>query len=148
MGASLTLRCLDRIKIMSRLRVLFAWLLLAAIPLQGLAAASMLFCGMGPLHGAKVQAQAVAVAVASHDHAAHGHADAAKADQGTQLQSQSQLPDSSHKCGVCASCCHGVAITGTQLLVAIAPLPPADAAEPFVLIHPRPSTVPDKPPRA
>ena len=135
---------------MLRLRLLFAWLLLAAIPLQGLAAASMLFCGMGPLHGAQVQSQAKTTsnttATGAHDHASHSHGEVAKVEKAA--EASSQLPDSSHKCGVCASCCNGVAITATPLLVAIAPLPPAKAAEPFVLIHPRPSQVPDKPPRA
>lgn len=144
MGGSPTLRCLARINFMLRLRLLFAWLLLAAIPLQGLAAASMLFCGMGPDHGAQHQAQPVSVAADGHEHASHQHLEVVTADQDKQLQ----LPDSSHKCGVCASCCNGVALTATPLLVAIAPLPPAHAAEPFVLLHPWPSTVPDKPPRA
>jgi hypothetical protein len=127
---------------MSRIRLLLAWLVLAAIPLQGFAAASMLFCGSGQRQQSQVQVHASA----GHDHAAHGHGPAAKVGQAA--DSATQLPDSSHQCGVCASCCHSAAITETPRAIALAPPPQSRAAEPFVLIHPRPSTVPDKPPRA
>lgn len=131
---------------MSRIRLLFAWLVLAAIPLQGFAAASMLYCGMGPLHGAQQQTQVNRMAAGEHDHSAHSHTGVAKVEKNA--DSKSQLPDSSHKCGVCASCCNAVAITATPRPVALAALPQTGAAEPFVLIHPRASPVPDKPPRA
>jgi hypothetical protein len=115
---------------MSRFRLFLAWLIMAAIPLQGMAAASMLFCGMGAHHGpAQVAVQAEA---GHHDHAQHGK----------------KSPDSSHKCPVCASCCHGAAIAQFASLAVLAPAPQAESAEPFVLIHARPSPVPDKPPRA
>ena len=39
---------------MSRIRIFLVWLVIAAVPLQGLAAASMLFCGTGP-YGAVAQ---------------------------------------------------------------------------------------------
>jgi hypothetical protein len=130
---------------MSRFRLFLAWLIMVAIPLQGMAAASMLYCGMGAYHGpAQVAVQAQAE---HHDHAQHGHADvtqAKKADAGA----DKKAPDSSHKCPVCASCCHGAAIAQFPSLAVLAPAPQAEPAEPFVLIHARPSTVPDKPPRA
>lgn len=140
--ASLMLRCLTKIKSMSRLRLLFAWLVLAAIPLQGFAAASMLFCGMAPGHHAQAQAQATV----HHDHAAHSHAQVVKT--GKAADAKSKVPDSSHQCGVCASCCHSAAIVETPRLLAPAPLPQAEVAAPFVAIDLRPSPVPDKPPRA
>ena len=128
---------------MSRIRLLFAWLILAAIPLQGFAAASMLFCGMGAPHQqVRVQAQVAS----QHDHAAHRHAQTVTAER--QADTKAQLPDVTHTCGVCASCCHSVAISQTPASLATASLPQAEAAEPFVLIHRRPSPVPDKPPRA
>jgi hypothetical protein len=142
----LILSLVAKINLMSRFRLLFAWLVLAALPLQGFAAASMLYCGMGPLHGAQEQTEVNGNAASDHDHATHTHTGVAKVEK--TADSKSQLPDSSHKCGVCASCCNAVAITTTALPVAIASLPQTDAAEPFVLIHPRASPVPDKPPRA
>jgi len=141
---------------MSRFRLFLAWLIVAAIPLQGLAAASMLFCGPGPHHPAAQVAAAqheklmgAADAQSTHDHAKHSHA----ADLQVKAKSAGddvgkKLPDVTHKCAVCASCCSIVAITEFPPLVAFAPVPQADLAEPFVLIHARPSSVPDKPPRA
>lgn len=130
---------------MLRIRLLFAWLVLAALPLQGFAAASMLYCGMGAAgHGAAAQVQAMTPD--HHDHAAHNHAPVAKVEK--TADGKAQLPDSSHKCGVCASCCSSAAITETPRVLAITQLPQSEAAAPFVPIHPRPSPVPDKPPRA
>ena len=135
---------------MFRIRLLFAWLVLAAIPLQGFAAASMLYCGMGPGHGAQVQPRSASSDRTNdhHDHAdgAHSHAKVEKVDKS--LDEKAQLPDSSHKCGVCASCGHSAAMTETPRSLAVTSMPQARAVAPLVLIHPRPSPVPDKPPRA
>lgn len=128
---------------MSRIRLFLAWLVLAALPLQGFAAASMLFCGTGERQQAQVQPHAPD----QHDHAAHGHGPVQPKQAQQGADSTAQLPDASHQCGVCASCCHSAAITETPRVLALAPPPQAEAAEPFVLIHPRPSPVPDKPPR-
>ena len=135
---------------MSRIRFLLAWLLMAAIPLQGLAAASMLYCGMGMAH-APVQGQ-VAVSTGTavsggHDHSQHGHAAPAKVVKAAG-DTAKKLPDAAHKCPVCASCCNLVAITEFPLLAIMAPASQAELDEPFVLIHARPLPVPDKPPRA
>ena len=129
---------------MLRLRILFAWILMAALPMQGFAAASMLFCGMGAQH------QHTAEASAPHDHAAmHGHT--TSVEQG-HAQAADLTPgastDTGHKCSICAACCNGVAIVGVNYVVAMAPAPQVELAEPFVLIHALPSPVPDKPPRA
>lgn len=137
---------------MSRFRLFLAWLIVAAIPLQGLAAASMLFCGPnhGPAPMAAVQHEQHVhdgAAPAQHDHSKHvdaGEVQAKKAGD----SAGTTLPDASHTCGACASCCHSVAIAQFPELVAFAPVPQAELAEPFVLIHTRPSQVPDKPPRA
>ena len=125
---------------MSRLRLLFAWLVLAALPLQGFAAASMLFCGAG------LETKVQSSAPSQHDHGAHSHAEALKVEKST--GAGAQLPDASHTCGVCASCCHSAAITQTPRVLEMASLPQTAAAEPFVRMHARPSPVPDKPPRA
>jgi hypothetical protein len=130
---------------MSRFRLFLAWLVLAAIPLQGLAAASMLFCGMGEHHAAAAVAKHDGAG--EHDHSQHSHATEGELEQAT-VDTGKNLPDTSHKCPVCASCCSSVAITEFPQLAAFEPLPQAESAEPFVLIHARPSQVPDKPPRA
>ena len=135
---------------MIRFRFLMLWLLMAAVPLQGLAAASMLYCGMGVQHGA---AQSMAVAAtsvpdpASHDHE-RDHGAMAKADKSADGQQQlQQLPGANHECSVCAACSNAVAITTVASSVGAMPLPQAELAEPFVLIQRRPAPVPDKPPR-
>ncbi len=138
---------------MSRFRLFLAWLIVAAIPLQGLAASSMLFCGMGQQHAL---AQVVAAqadmdergntARAGHDHSKHSHVSVAQAKETD--NAGKKLPGAAHKCAVCASCCNVVAIIELPQVVASAPVPQAELAEPFVLIHARPSQVPDKPPRA
>jgi hypothetical protein len=141
---------------MSRFRLFLAWLIVAAIPLQGLAASSMLFCGMGGHHAPAQFTAAQAgmdsradTASVEHDHSKHSHAgDGQTKKTDNAGKAGKKLPDTAHKCAVCASCCNIVAITEFPQLVAFAPVPQAELAEPFVLIHARPSQVPDKPPRA
>lgn len=101
----------------------------------------MLFCGTGE-HHAPTQ-----VIVDQHDHSEHGHADEVPSKQAVD-DTGKKLPNLAHKCSVCASCCSIVALTEFPQLVAFAPVPQAELAEPFVLIHARPAQVPDKPPRA
>lgn len=138
---------------MSRIRLLLAWLVMAAIPLQGLAAASMLYCGMGPSHTASAAAgtqahhSSGAPTISGHDHAAQLPMAPSEVSP-TGHDVTSKLPDATHKCGVCASCCHSVAIAELPQLAVFAPVPQLELAEPLVLIHARPSPVPDKPPRA
>jgi hypothetical protein len=141
---------------MSRLRLLLAWLLMAALPLQGFAAASMLFCGNESQH-AHAQALTVGASGADeawsglhgagqHDRAGHQHASSKHPQHGE--KSAHSMPDATHKCSVCAACCNCVALVSTAHALALAPAPQADLAEPFVHINARPSPVPDKPPRA
>ena len=94
------------------------WLVALAIPLQGLAAATMLSCGPG--HHGMMAAEAMQSA-ATHDHAAHGHAafsgehadDAAgPTDLGASaaaVEDKSAAKDlhqlAKFKCSACAACC-------------------------------------------
>ena len=159
---------------MSRLRSIFAWLLMAAVPMQGFAAASMLYCGASDArHGFGQVRQVVAPdplrapaasASPAHDRAAHTHAQSGHGalehatsapvvhDQGTGagpgVATGQTSPDAGHQCSVCAACCNGVAIFEVPHVVAMAPGPQAEPAEPFVRIHARATPVPDKPPRA
>jgi hypothetical protein len=127
---------------MSIFRLLVAWLVLAALPLQGMAAASMLYCDQA--------AAAVAVAAthgehADHDHGHHqasahdghaaGQADAAGAGHGD------------HKCPICALC-QVVAIPETTPVLPWADSPSAELPQPRVLALTRAPPRPDKPPRA
>jgi len=126
------------------LRILFAWLLIAAVPMQGFAAASMLWCGMGAQH------QHAAEASEPHDHATrHSHtSDAAQGVAHAADAAHGVPADNGQKCSICAACCSGVALVGMDQVLAMAPAPQAELAEPFVLIHTLPTPVPDKPPRA
>jgi hypothetical protein len=129
-----------------------AWLLLMAIPLQGLAAASMLYCGPA----ANAQAQQAQVAGEHHRHDAHGSSAAAHdhaehhqvASDTGQQSGGTTLPDDGHKCSICAACCHAAAINETPRMLTFSAAPQTNWAEPFVLVHSRPTPVPDKPPRA
>ena len=144
---------------MSILRLVIAWLVMAALPLQGIAAASMLFCDQA--------AHSTTSQPSGHDHAAHGHGEAhdhashARAgDDGAQPDSKlsqaqgdttktgSGMVDDGHACPICASCCNLVALseTPTLSLDGAAPMSPPlqDAARVFT----RHAPTPDKPPRA
>ena len=142
-----------RIAAMVRLRLLLAWLLLAALPLQGFAAATMLFCGQAPR---------VLTAVAPANHGGHddqaSHADhrrAAGHDDATAHATDDGPPghaphvaDAGHGCNLCAAACHAVGIASEPAALAFSPAPQVPQAEPFQRFASRPAPVPDKPPRA
>jgi hypothetical protein len=137
---------------MARFRMFLACLLLVAIPLQGLAAVSMLFCGSsGPAH------QSAAVAQEHHDqshsaatggdHAMHQHAGHDEATSKAEQQTGGpSLPDPGQSCSVCAACCNSVAISETPNVPTLSPAQ-SISAEPLDAVYSRPSPVPDKPPR-
>lgn len=131
---------------MSVLRLFVAWLMMAALPLQGFAAASMVFCSE---HHAAATSPAEGYATSGeHDHACHSHGVKAQADNAVDESAEAELPDATHKCGICASCCHSLAIAQNVRWSAFSPVPQAESAEPFLLIRTTPATVLDKPPRA
>jgi hypothetical protein len=133
---------------MSRIRLILAWLVMAALPLQGFAAASMLFCGGGPAarasqahghashpgHGDHAH-HAAAPSDSGHDHAAHADAKAGDDKQG-------------HACAVCASCCQVVAVNSFEPSPQVTAPPGAQPPHPHVRVATRTATLPDKPPRA
>ena len=134
-------------------RTLFVWLLVLAIPAQGMAAATMASCG--PNHHEGTPARA-AMSVAS-EHAHHGDslsvhgldagavADAASANGHTGAEKASQAGQK--KCSACASCCSLGALLSTV------PVVPATDAAPTVFFTAVPSVDavavdgPDRPPR-
>ena len=135
---------------MAKLRIRFAWLLLAAVPLQGFASVSMQLCEGNAVHSA-LELSSSGLLDAGHEMAlggatAHDHADGA--DVSHSGDEHGDLPGSGHKCGVCASCCHGAAITSSTPILALSPIPEAGLSGPFVQIHSVSVQVPLKPPRA
>lgn len=105
------------------LRIVLAWLLAAALPLQGYAAQAMLFCA--PAHH-QATVEAPMHEGHSHDHEAMGHADpedaaAAQAGDDGPAGSGSQA----QKCSVCASCCSASAPATALTIVGIQPQPEA-----------------------
>jgi hypothetical protein len=138
---------------MQRFRHLLLCLMMLALPLQGFAAASMLYCGVGAGSPAEVGQMET---VTSHHHTAeavdmqHDHSGFGQTSHAAEPapDNQKHLPDASHKCGVCSACCSVVAISGFLHTVEVQPSPKADLVELFVLIHTVPSRLPKKPPRA
>ena len=135
------------------LRHLLLCLMLLALPLQGFAAASMLYCGMGADHAAKAEQmdmssshhQMADAMGMQHDHSKH--------DKTTQTTKQSpdgekQLPDAAHKCGACSACCNIIAISDFPQTVKPQPVSQAVLTEFFVSIHSAAPRLPEKPPRA
>lgn len=111
------------------IRTLLIWLLVLAVPSQGVAAATLSFCGPNHHHraGAAPQMQLAAL----HDHARHDGTAATKhkhpptaalADQDSSAAAVSvgsaKFSDTSnHKCSACASCCSVGAILSSLLAV-------------------------------
>lgn len=90
-------------------RIALMWLIALAVPLQGFAATSMLFCA--PAHEAAAHHEHP-----GHDHVQHGHAHHAAAPDAhasagmnhDDAGAQSADKSSATKCSVCASCCSAV----------------------------------------
>lgn len=128
------------------LRLLLIWLTALALPVQGVAAATLAHCG--PSHQ-RMHAHASAHANAhahAHAHAnAHGHGQAQALAYGADPGSQADL--ASYTCGACASCCTGLALLSPGLHVP-EPLPVVPA---FAVLVPGIDDVaqsgPDRPPR-
>ena len=155
-----TTACFTKLKVkckihvyMSRFRYLLLCLMMLALPLQGFAAASMLYCGMGAGHTAKAKqmnmssshyTMADAMGM-QHDHSKHDKI--AQTDEQSP-DGQKQLPDATHKCGACSACCNIIAISDFPQTVKLQPVSQAVLTEFFVSIHSAASRLPEKPPRA
>lgn len=119
-----------------------------ALPLQGFAAASMLYCAENTDHHA-TQAQALQTVgpaeSSATDHAAHEH-HTAQAEPAH--DTPSKLPDAAHKCGVCAACYNTLGTTSPPLAVTAYATPDTRHLEPLVQAYAAPLRLPEKPPRA
>ena len=116
---------------------------MAAVPVQGFAAGSMLLCAAATHevagHGAQAGAQL------QHDHTTHTHDAGYVAKKST---GKAAVADAQHQCSLCAACCHSVGITQLPSMWQASTAPQADLADPFVLIVSHAPPLPDKPPRA
>lgn len=104
-------------------RTLLVWLLLLALPFQGLAAAGMLPCAPGMPQAASASAS-MTMDGGHHDHAAMPKAVASRTAASAQPDSGHCAPDPhagkhggqhSEKAGSCAACCIGAAMAPAVL---------------------------------
>lgn len=110
------------------IRLLLVWLLAVALPVQGVSAATMQFCGhaAAPVHAA------------GHDH--HAHAD------GGGAQKPAADPGA-HKCSACAACCMATALPPGGAPLA-APQPDVPTAQPVPSLYADPdASALERPPR-
>ena len=153
------------------IRRFFLWLLMLAIPVQGMAASTMLLCG--PEHHRQQQS-----AQAMHEHSAHGHGEHGNAaptthdaqpgghgmhgahathdplhidaggDAGASADPTGLSELSTTKCSACASCCSALALLGPFLSLAVAER--HESRTPALTTDFEPVFIdgPDKPPRA
>jgi len=131
---------------MSRLRLLLFWLLVLVVPLQGFAATTKLLCDSAS--GAHGQ-PGIDASVAGH---VHSHSADPASEPFAHTRDPAGMtatgPDgSAHQCGLCAACCHAVALGHAyQPAIASATLQ-ADIPEVAASIPDRSMRVPEKPPR-
>ena len=133
---------------MSRLRLLLFWLLVLAVPLQAFAAATQLFCGApGAVLHAHEDAKGVSGELTQDGHALlpDGAVPHAHAEEGASAPGSVQAP--AHQCGLCAACCHAVALTTVNQLTFAAPVPPVQSSELTASVPERAPRLPRKPPR-
>jgi predicted lipid-binding transport protein (Tim44 family) len=125
----------DNIRAMKALfRSLLLWLLLLALPFQGVASASMLLCA--PLAAAAQPASQAQAMPAGHDHAAmlaaaKTHNPAADAAQsGAGHDSAGGHGQSGAKCGTPGACCVGASLVA-DISVAVPSMPSGSQPVPF-----------------
>ncbi len=117
-------------------RRLLMFVLCLALPLQGYAAASMLWCGPG-LASKVVQAQGEHQGHAAHRHSAGVSSGEAHALQhvGAHADEHGAQPDTgSAKCSLCAVCSVGMALLPTVPVIGVSPMPESIAPQPLRLL--------------
>ena len=102
----------DKIKNVKTLRYLVMCLLSLAIPLQGMAASTQIFChGSGPV-------SSVSNKTADHSHHQvddHHHGQTKPSDN--QVSKVKVAKSANHKCSTCAQCCFGTALLPAPLIL-------------------------------
>lgn len=137
-------------------RLLERWLMfviILAMPLQGLAAATMFHCGAAPAgaHDAAASpGHTHADPVAPHHHQGaapdghHGHAAAAATDEAANADLQAPLS----KCSACASCCTAGALPSAPMVIASPELPQSFTAPAATRVEPFVTHGLERPPRS
>jgi hypothetical protein len=130
----------------SMLRTVLVWIVALAMPVQGLAASTMRFCGSS--HERMTQSAGAdhheAVTSATHDHAAAAHAaNAADPDAAGKFTDLGQF-----KCSVCAACCSMLALPAGFALVGDPGLANVMSPAPSVVAPSYLSEGLERPPRA
>ncbi|MBT9597588.1 MAG: hypothetical protein IV094_16525 [Vitreoscilla sp.] len=124
----------------STLRALCVWLVMLALPFQGMAAASLRHCG--PAH----EAPAPAAVAAGHDHAQHHHAsESSPSKPGHGAQAVAAKAGS---CSACAACCAAAAPPASLPLLAEPALAGFEPPALQVSVLPFLTTGLERPPRA
>ena len=136
------------------IRTLLIWLLALALPVQGVMAATMVFCGPNhhdgafaatTSHDAAAARQQHETAAQSHGAVVDGHVDNTTTDEAAAPDKFTQ--SDMQKCSVCASCCSAAAIHDTlPKLPALEPVA-ADFAALASAVEPFTAGGPDRPPR-
>lgn len=148
-------------------RAFLVWVMVVALPVQGMAASTMLFCGPGhehmmpvpvldapavaPGHGGDVVHQAAATGHDGHEHAVASDPVASEARAGTDADDGKGLFPQHGKfsCSACAACCSAMAlpasfalpeVTSPALPIGAAPDAPVASHQPDGLERP-PRTV-------
>ena len=133
-------------------KTLLLWLMVLAVPAQGAASATMVFCGPNH-HSANAGADVHREVPADH---AHHHGDTAtdhqhattttSADEGGSVAASSNHI-SQHKCSVCAACCSVSAMLGSVLSVPTPVFAPTVFSVAVFSVDPFVADGPDRPPR-
>lgn len=125
-------------------RCLLIWLMALAVPLQGMAAASLRHCVPSHQRSGTLHAAGHSHAGPSHGHHAADSAAGAAHDAGAD---QSADGHKAGKCSACAACCVALGLPATAVRV---PVVPADSFIAILRTEAPPSFVPrrlDRPPR-
>ena len=119
----------DTIRYVKTLRYLVMCLLSLAIPLQGMAASTQIFChGSGPV-------SSVSNKTADHSHHQvddHHHGQTKPSDN--QVSKVKVSKSANHKCSTCAQCCFGTALLPAPINLVLSQEPSTFVATNIVLI--------------
>jgi extradiol dioxygenase family protein len=122
-------------------------MLLLAMPVQGLAAASMLYCAGHGSEVSDIAEHARAIEPAGHQRSGQIHSDVALAVENL-VGDTDQLSEPGHTCGVCASCCSTIALANRTAVVLLASPLMAQFQPLTASISALPVSAPERPPRA
>lgn len=135
-------------------RLLIVCFIALALPVQGLASATMTHCGQS--HERSRAAHSASAATAPAGNTADHHDMAAGADAAAvQAHAKSDKSDKSdrfadlaqYKCSACASCCAAAALPSVMLRVPVPAFTPVVFAQTTVTVHAYATDGPDRPPR-